>query len=122
MSSSRLFDLGEKRRQVLHPVGDDMNDAHLVLQLAGNPHQPRTEHQRTVFSKTFGQTMTLATPVSSSSVMKMTPLAEPGLWRTSTSPATSTCRPDAHSIEPFVAHDASCRRGGAQERDGMRLQ
>ncbi|MOA27736.1 hypothetical protein D3C78_1486290 [compost metagenome] len=45
------------------------------------------------FSKTFGQTMALATPVSSSIVMKITPLAEPGRWRTSTSPATVTLRP-----------------------------
>ena len=41
-------------------------------------------------SKILGQTMALATPVSSSKVMKITPLAEPGRWRTSTSPATLT--------------------------------
>ena len=37
--------------------------------------------------------MILATPVSSSSVMKMTPAAVPGRWRTSTSPATVTRSP-----------------------------
>ena len=44
-------------------------------------------------SKTFGHTMILATPVSSSSVMKMTPCAVPGRWRTSTRPATVTRAP-----------------------------
>ena len=38
-------------------------------------------------SNTFGHTMVLAIEVSSSSVMKMTPLALPGRWRTSTTPA-----------------------------------
>ena len=37
-----------------------------------------------------GQTTMLATPVSSSTVMKQTPLAEPGRWRISTTPATWT--------------------------------
>jgi len=38
-------------------------------------------------------TIVLAMPVSSSSVMKITPLAVPGRWRTSTSPATVTRAP-----------------------------
>ena len=44
-------------------------------------------------SNSFGQTTILAIPVSSSIVMKMTPLAEPGRCRTSTRPATVTRAP-----------------------------
>ena len=39
-------------------------------------------------SKIFGQTMTLAEPVSSSIVMKIVPFAVPGRWRIKTRPAT----------------------------------
>src|SRR5260370_1050715 len=45
-------------------------------------------------SNVFGQTMMLATAVSSSMVMKMTPLADPGCWRTVTRPETLTRAPD----------------------------
>jgi hypothetical protein len=41
-------------------------------------------------SSVLGQTTALAMPVSSSMVMNTTPLAEPGRWRTSTTPATDT--------------------------------
>ena len=44
-------------------------------------------------SNARAHTMVLAMPVSSSSVMKITPLAVPGRWRTSTSPATVTRSP-----------------------------
>ncbi len=44
---------------------------------------------------TLFHTMTFTTPVSSSSVMKVTPLALPGCWRTSTRPATRTAAPCA---------------------------
>ena len=47
---------------------------------------------RRLFSKTLGQMTILAMPVSSSRVAKMTPLAVPGRWRTSTRPATSIQR------------------------------
>ena len=40
----------------------------------------------------LGQTTRLAMPLSSSSVMNMTPLALPGRWRTSTIPAASSQR------------------------------
>ena len=42
--------------------------------------------------------MTLATPVSSSSVRKITPFAVPGRWRTSTSPATVTLPPNGARV------------------------
>jgi hypothetical protein len=41
-------------------------------------------------SMTWGQTTRFAVPVSSSSVTKHTPLAEPGFWRIRTSPASRT--------------------------------
>jgi hypothetical protein len=44
-------------------------------------------------SSTLGQITELATPVSSSMVMNTTPAAEPGRWRTSTTPATLTRDP-----------------------------
>ena len=45
------------------------------------------------FSRMLGQTTTFTVPVSSSSVMKITPLALPGRWRTSTSPAVAARAP-----------------------------
>ena len=57
-------------------------------------------------SNTRRQTTTLAMPVSSSSVMKMTPLAVPGRWRTSTRPATVTALPSPASWR--AAHGAGC--------------
>src|SRR6266852_4611843 len=45
-------------------------------------------------SNVLAQTMMLATDVSSSMVMKMTPLAEPGRWRMVTRPETATRAPD----------------------------
>ena len=44
-------------------------------------------------SSTCGQITALQTENSSSSVRKTTPLAEPGRWRTSTTPATVTGAP-----------------------------
>ena len=58
-------------------------------------------------SKTFGQTTRLAMPVSSSSVMNSTPLAEPGRWRTSTIPAASSDRP---SRAPMASAQVTIRR------------
>ena len=55
--------------------------------------RPRTSISRALIttlrylSIVSGQTTRLATPVSSSSVMNTTPLAEPGRWRISTTPA-----------------------------------
>ena len=45
-----------------------------------------------------GQITRLTTPVSSSSVMKHTPLALPGRWRISTSPASLTRRPSRMAL------------------------
>ena len=60
--------------------------------------------------------------VSSSSVAKMTPLAVPGRWRTSTRPPTVTRRPGRHAGQLLVAQDAARVEIGAQERHRMRLQ
>ena len=61
-------------------------------------------------SKIFGQTIVLAAPVSSSSVMKITPLALPGRCRTSTSPATVTRRPDGVAARRSCRHWRRARR------------
>jgi hypothetical protein len=61
----------------------------------------------------FHTTM-LATPVSSSSVMKITPFAVPGRCRTSTSPATTTRAPfGGRSSQP-----AGTARGGRGQSSG----
>ena len=73
-------------------------------------------------SKIFGQTMMLATPVSSSSVAKITPDAVPGRWRTRTSPATETRRPLCMSGRRSASTMPRAASSLPQERDGMRLQ
>ena len=72
-------------------------------------------------SSTLGQITELATPVSSSMVMNTTPGAEPGRWRTSTTPATLTLRAVAHGFEIGAGGDARCADAVAQEahRDGL---
>ena len=54
-----------------------------------------------------------ATPVSSSSVTNVMPLAVPGRCRTSTNPATRTCRPGRaveSSHDRITPSDMSCCR------------
>ena len=46
-------------------------------------------------------------PVSSSSVMKQTPLALPGRWRISTSPAIDTRFPSRMAFKPVGGDEAS---------------
>jgi hypothetical protein len=62
---------------------------------------------RRLFLNTLVRTTRLATSVSSWSVMNITPLAEPGFSRTSTSPASSTLRP---SLTDFNAAQVITRR------------
>src|SRR5262245_24690971 len=69
---------------------------------------------RRFLAKTLGHTTTLTIPVSSSSVRKITPLAVPGRWRTSTRPATAARRPANRSSQCSalvrMPRAASCRR------------
>ena len=113
---------GEHRRQILDPVGDDMDDAALALHLAGDGDEARAEHDGRNCSNTFGQTTMLAMSVSSSMVMKMTPLAVPGRWRTRTSPATVTRRAVPRIAERLAGDDATRREPRAEEGDRVRLQ
>ena len=78
---------------------------------------------RRFFSNTLGQTTMLTMPVSSSSVRKITPLAVPGRWRTSTRPATLTRRPASLSSQ-CAALVMTPRRARllAEEGDRVRLQ
>ena len=73
-------------------------------------------------SNAFGQTMTLAMPASSSSVMKMTPLAVPGRWRTSTRPATVDPLAVPDRGKRVGAQDSARGEAGAHERGRMGLQ
>ena len=57
---------------------------------AVNLDQPRAHHFLAELGHHLGHTTMLAMPVSSSSVMKTTPLALPGRWRASTTTAQST--------------------------------
>ena len=69
-------------------------------------------------SNTFGQTTRLAMPLSSSSVMNITPLALPGRCRTSTRPAASSQRPSRACHRLDTADDpaaAEIRRAGRRQ-------
>ena len=73
-------------------------------------------------SNTPGQMIRLAMPVSSSIVMNITPLAEPGFCRTSTMPGTTTRRPSRMSAEVGAARPcparAQVRRAGTRPGAG----
>src|SRR3977135_3313783 len=76
-------------------------------------------------SNVLDQTMILATDVSSSMVMKMTPLAEPGRWRMVTRPETVTRAPEGLARKSSLRmRPRRARPGevGAQERCRMRAQ
>ena len=60
-----------------------------LLDIALDQDQPRAHHLPE-FSITFGHTTMLAMPVATSIVINTTPLALPGRWRTSTTPAQRT--------------------------------
>ncbi|MCU0256525.1 MAG: carbohydrate binding family 9 domain-containing protein [Vicinamibacterales bacterium] len=67
-------------------------------------------------SNRSGRTMTLAMPVSSSSVRKQKPLAVPGRWRVITAPATRTrrpCRAPGRSAARRTPRSARSRRFSA---------
>ena len=85
---------GAERAQLMRAVdqlvGNDVDDQALALDLAAHFEEVRPITVRRLRAKTFGQTTMLTMPVSSSRVMKITPLAVPGCWRTSTRPATRT--------------------------------
>jgi hypothetical protein len=74
-------------------LGDEVNDLSLPLHRPRQPSIPAERISRRWRSNTEGQTIRLATLVSSSIVMNRTPLAEPGFCRTSTRPATVSRRP-----------------------------
>ena len=76
----------QKRRKILEPIGDHVDHAGLVLQLAGDTDEPRAKHDGAEGFKIFGHTMVFATAVSSSNVIKITPLALPGRCRTTRGP------------------------------------
>ncbi len=73
-------------------------------------------------SITFGHTTILAMPVSSSSVMKTTPLALPGRCRTSTTPAQRTRRLSLRVVDVLAGDDALSREPLAQEFHRVALQ
>ena len=72
-------------------------------------------------SKMRCQTIALAMPVSSSSVMKVT-LPSPGRWRTRTMPATWTFAPSFSAGERGAGSDAAPVELGAQEGERMGAQ
>ncbi len=75
-------------------------------------------------AKTFGQTMMLAMSVSSSRVMKTTPLAVPGICRISTRPATVTRLSCGRSVARCSALGMAPRRVSRSRKKlhRMRLQ
>jgi hypothetical protein len=80
-----------------------MNDPLLALQRATHAKEPRCQHHPAK-AKVFGQVITLAMPVSSSSVEKITPFALPGRCRISTMPATFTIRFTGKVASSFVCY------------------
>ena len=89
-----------------------MNDSLLVLDGPRNPDEPLMQHVHAIFLIKSGVIMTLEFPVSSSRVIKMSPLAVPGRCRAMTSKglaafiakrrlAQAMCRKSAGRICPF---------------------
>ena len=78
-------------------VGDDMDDAFLALQFAGAAQQSGTERGAAEALEDGGPDDQIGDPVSSSIVMKTTPLALPGRCRISTSPAIDRRRSTGRS-------------------------
>ena len=83
-----MAQIGELRRQILQSIDDQMSHAVLLLQEARGDEALAWRPTRRYRSQTWGQTIKLAVPVSSSSVMNVIPLAVPGRCLTRTSPAT----------------------------------
>jgi hypothetical protein len=77
----------EIARQVEELLGDKLDHFPFPLNPAIDSHHRGSSTTRRRFSKSVGQTTRLAGPVSSSMVMNITPLADPGFCRTRTSPA-----------------------------------
>ena len=73
-------------------------------------------------SRIGGQTIRLAIPVSSSMVMKTTPLALPGRWRISTIPAIASRRSTGRSGEVGGGDQPLAGELGAQKGQRMALQ
>src|SRR5580704_17774536 len=89
------------------------------------PRQPSMLAERMVrrlFSKTEGQTMILALAPSSSKVMNMTPLAEPGIWRTRIRPAMEMRRPLGASRKTGARRKAALSQALAQKGNRVRAQ
>ena len=103
-------------------VGHNVDDAGFLLHAAGDRDIARAQHHRATRSNTFGQTMTLATALSSSMVMNTTPLAEPGRCRQVTRPEMRTRVSLAMPREGLVAQDAAAVEISAQELRRMRPQ
>jgi hypothetical protein len=83
--------------QIKDPLCNKMHDRAFrwILPLMATMFEPST--MRRCFSNRLGHTTTLTTPVSSSMIINITPLALPGFWRTRIKPAAVACRymPDA---------------------------
>ena len=113
-----LADAGEIGGEVAQLLGDEMDDLALALDAPAHRHHAGGQDDAAVAARRrFGQTTRLAMPVSSSRVMNMTPLAEPGRWRTSTRPAASSQRPSRAPHRLGAGDDAA---GAAAPRAGRR--
>lgn len=93
-----VADTGEFTREVGELMGDEVHHVALTLNLAPDSDIEEESSTRRNFSNTLTQTTTLAAPVSSSMVRNITPLAEPGRWRTRTKPSASSQRPSRACI------------------------
>jgi hypothetical protein len=82
-----LADAGEFGRQVGQLLRDEMDDVPFPLDAALRGEHARREDNAALALIERRQITKLATPVSSSMVMNMTPFADPGFCRTSTRPA-----------------------------------
>jgi hypothetical protein len=74
-------------------LGNDVNDLTLPLYPAATPKHAGRENEPALPLEQGRPNNEVCDSVSSSGVMNRTPLADPGRWRTSTSPPTGTRRP-----------------------------
>jgi hypothetical protein len=66
------------RREIEELLGDQMHNIPFALDTTVDSHHRRSEYNPPAFLKEYGQTTMFAGPVSSSMVINITPLAEPG--------------------------------------------
>ena len=120
-TSSRSPHRAEQAGEVDEVLGNYVDDLPLSLHLAATPdHGCRENEPALPFEQGRPKHQEFATSVASSSVINRTPLADPGRWRTSTSPATRPAATITPLREIARRHVTVGREVPSQECHGVR--